>query len=219
MRDPTELNELGRLTRALPRAPDVEAFSRVDAALLDFLRARPSLLVGPEVASALTERDRLYLQRLLAQTGHESTAMAIALSLQLLVERGAPIDASPLAVDELLRLTSPLIRFGRATTVATTLAGAELPAGARVLVFFPLVNRDPAVFAQPDELQLDRAPNPHLSFGAGPHACFGAEVARAVLQSALRAFADAPRPERLRATPLVSAVTRGLERLEPGAEP
>ena len=70
MRDPTELNELGRLTRALPRAPDVEAFSRVDAALLDFLRARPSLLVGPEGASELTERDRLYLQRLLAQTGH-----------------------------------------------------------------------------------------------------------------------------------------------------
>ncbi|MFT3712364.1 MAG: cytochrome P450 [Archangium sp.] len=162
----------------------------------------------------MTGQDRLYLQRLFAQTGHESTAMAIALSLELLVQNNLPFDSSPRAVDELLRLTSPLIRFGRETTSETTLNGVPLPAGARVLVFFPLVNRDPEVFLEPNRIDLAREKNPHLSFGAGPHACFGADIARTVLSAALRAMASRKRPRHARSTPLVSAVTRGLEALQ-----
>jgi cytochrome P450 len=208
-----DLNELGRLTRALPRAPDVESFARADGELLEFLRARPTLLLTPGVASELTTNDRLYLQRLFAQTGHESTAMAIALSLELLVTNDLPFDPSPRAVNELLRLTSPLIRFGREATQATTVSGVELPAGARLLVFFPLVNRDPAVFTDPHRIDLAREKNPHLSFGAGPHACYGADVARLVLSAALSAMSKRERPTRATGTPLISAVTRGLDSL------
>ncbi len=205
------LARLGALTRGLAQAPDAESFKRADQALrswLDEHRGAPGRFF--ELGAGLAPRDQQYLQRLLAQTGHESTAMAIALALEVLITRDLPFDPSPAAVNELLRFTSPLIRFVREVTAPTRLGGVALEEGARVAVFFPAVNRDPAVFAHPDEVDLGRHPNPHLAFGAGPHACFGAELARQQLTDTLEAFARIPRPTLGKRVALRSSVTRGF---------
>ncbi|MER6071445.1 cytochrome P450 [Streptomyces sp. NPDC001817] len=87
-------------------------------------------------------------------------------------------EAARRAVDELLRLEAPVPFTARVTTDTVDLAGGTLPAGARVLAVISAANRDPAVFAAPDELRVDRHPNPHLAFGGGPHFCLAAQLVR-----------------------------------------
>jgi cytochrome P450 len=215
--DASELQELGVLTRALPRAETGPDFHEANQALLSWLRVRahePRAGAFFELGAQLATTDRLFFRRFLAQTGFESTAMAIALSVEALLSAGLRFDSSELAAEELLRFTSPLIRFMREVTDATTLGGHSLRRGERVAVFFPLVNRDARVFERPDELVLDRARNPHLAFGHGPHACVGRSLARAQLQAALTALAGASRPRVVTRTPLRSAVTRGLNSMQ-----
>jgi unspecific monooxygenase len=215
--DAAELNELGALTRALPRAEGGPAFHEANQALLSWLRVRSHESRGGaffELGAQLAANDRLFLQRFLAQTGFESTAMAIALSVDALVSSGLPFDSSERAAEELLRFTSPLIRFMREVTDDTTLGVHSLRKGERLAVFFPLVNRDARVFERPHELMLERASNPHLAFGHGPHACVGRSLARAQLQAALTALAGVSRPRVVTRTPLRSAVTRGLNSMQ-----
>ncbi|MEV0307353.1 cytochrome P450 [Nonomuraea fuscirosea] len=87
-------------------------------------------------------------------------------------------EAAMSAVDELLRLESPIPFTARVTTEEVRLDGGVIPAGARVLALVGAANRDPAVFAGPDELMVLRSPNPHLAFGAGTHLCLGAPLVR-----------------------------------------
>jgi cytochrome P450 len=82
------------------------------------------------------------------------------------------------AVDELLRLDGPIPFIARVTTSDIDLEDGTLPAGAHVLAVLAAANRDPRVFADPDEMDLTRAPNPHLAFGAGPHFCLAAPLIR-----------------------------------------
>ncbi|MGD9750462.1 MAG: cytochrome P450 [Acidimicrobiia bacterium] len=93
----------------------------------------------------------------------------------------------PTAVEELLRWVSPVIYMRRTVTRDTELAGTALAAGDKVAVYYGAANRDPAVFADPEELRLDRAPNPHVAFGGGgPHFCLGAHLARIEIECLLR---------------------------------
>ncbi|WP_346109585.1 cytochrome P450, partial [Nonomuraea maheshkhaliensis] len=87
-------------------------------------------------------------------------------------------EAAVSAVDELLRLESPIPFTARVTTEEVRLDGGVIPAGARVLALVGAANRDPAVFAEPDGLVVSRSPNPHLAFGAGTHLCLGAPLVR-----------------------------------------
>ena len=87
-------------------------------------------------------------------------------------------DTAVFAVDELLRLESPIPFTARVTTEEVRLDGGVIPAGARVLALVGAANRDPAVFTAPDELVVTRSPNPHLAFGAGTHLCLGAPLVR-----------------------------------------
>ena len=203
-----QLEDLGRLTRAMAGAPDVDTFRAADAAMFAWLGGQRGLFFGDDVGLSAT--DALYLRRLIAQTGFESTAMAIALSVEVLLARGLPFDARPAAVDELLRFTSPLIRFAREATEDTVVAGVDVRKGQRVVVYFPAVNRDPAVFTRPGEVLLERAPNPHLAFGAGSHRCFGLELARAQVSAAIEVLGRLPRIRIGPVVPLESTVTRGL---------
>jgi cytochrome P450 len=95
----------------------------------------------------------------------------------------------PQAVEELMRFVQ-LGKGGaslpRVTTEDVGLGGVTVPAGSAVLPALSAANRDPAVFATPDRLDLARADNPHLGFGAGVHHCLGAQLARMELREALR---------------------------------
>ncbi|MFF7160606.1 cytochrome P450 [Streptomyces sp. NPDC008086] len=87
-----------------------------------------------------------------------------------------------LAVDELLRWHPPVLTFRRTAAQDTELAGRRIRAGDKVVVFHASANRDERVFGEPDRLDLSRAPNPHVSFGDGPHVCLGAHFARLQLR-------------------------------------
>jgi cytochrome P450 len=91
------------------------------------------------------------------------------------------------AVEELLRWVSPVIHMRRTTTTATELRGTALQAGDKVVVYYGAANRDPEVFADAEQLLLDRDPNPHVAFGGGgPHICLGAHLARIEIECLLR---------------------------------
>ncbi|WP_217213350.1 cytochrome P450 [Streptomyces sp. AC550_RSS872] len=86
------------------------------------------------------------------------------------------------AVDELLRWHPPVLTFRRTAAQDTELAGRRIRAGDKVVVFHASANRDERVFSDPDRLDPSRAPNPHVSFGGGPHVCLGAHFARLQLR-------------------------------------
>jgi cytochrome P450 family 142 subfamily A polypeptide 1 len=87
-------------------------------------------------------------------------------------------DFVDLAVDELIRWVSPVISFSRTVTRDHTYRGERLHEGDRILMLYQSANRDDDVFERPDDLILDRTPNPHLAFGIGTHYCLGANLAR-----------------------------------------
>ncbi len=130
----------------------------------------------------------------------------------LLTARQVPVDT---AVEELLRWHPPVLSFRRTATRDAVLAGQRIVAGDKVVVFHASANHDERVFAGPHRLDLARSPNPHVSFGDGPHVCLGAHFARLQLrvlhEEALRAL---PRTE-LAAPPrrLVSHFINGVKSL------
>lgn len=107
--------------------------------------------------------------------------------------------ASPALVEELLRRASPSTQFARQATRDIVLGDARIRAGDQVVLWFWAANRDPRVFREPDALIADRAPNPHVAFGFGPHRCLGAQLARSVLHALVgrtRRFVAAGPPRR-----------------------
>ncbi|GGU70404.1 cytochrome P450 [Streptomyces albospinus] len=119
------------------------------------------------------------------------------------------------AVDELLRRHPPVLSFRRTAACDTELAGRRIRVGDKVVVFHASANHDERVFADPHRLDLSRAPNPHVSFGDGPHVCLGAHLARLQLRvlyeqmcAAVPAVAVAGPPQRL-----VSNFINGLKSL------
>ncbi|MFG2827511.1 cytochrome P450 [Streptomyces sp. NPDC048434] len=118
-------------------------------------------------------------------------------------------------VEELLRWHPPVLSFRRTAACDTELAGRRIRAGDKVVVFHGSANYDERVFAAPHRLDLARSPNPHVSFGDGPHICLGAHLARLQLRvlyeetgRLLPALAVADRPQRL-----VSNFINGLKSL------
>ncbi|MFF8950377.1 cytochrome P450 [Streptomyces sp. NPDC014940] len=110
--------------------------------------------------------------------------------------RAGELELGP-AVEELLRWHPPVLTFRRTAARDTELAGRRIRGGDKVVVFHASANRDERVFAGPGRLDLARTPNPHVSFGDGPHVCLGAHFARLQLrllhEEVLRAL-PCPRP-------------------------
>ncbi|MFI6637981.1 cytochrome P450 [Streptomyces sp. NPDC050504] len=119
------------------------------------------------------------------------------------------------AVDELLRYHPPVLSFRRTAARDTGLRGRRIRAGDKVVVFHASANYDERVFTDPYGLDLARTPNPHVSFGDGPHVCLGAHFARLQLrvlhEEALRILP----PYELAAPPrrLVSNFINGVKEL------
>jgi cytochrome P450 len=89
------------------------------------------------------------------------------------------------AAEELFRIVSPLTHLGRVCPVKTGVLNETVEAGDRVSLCWASANRDELVFPAPDEVRLDRKPNPHVAFGAGIHLCIGAPHARLLLRTLL----------------------------------
>lgn len=100
----------------------------------------------------------------------------------------------PVAREELLRYFTPTQGLARTVTCDTEVAGVRLSLGDRIFMSFAAANRDPAIFERPDEMILDRKPNPHTTFGLGVHRCLGSNIARVeldvVLSEVLRRIPD-----------------------------
>jgi cytochrome P450 len=160
-------------------------------------RASPGDDIISELGAAEVDGDRLtdaelamFLVQLLV-AGNETTRNTM--SGGLLGFAGAPGEwealrarvassvprAIPLAVEEMLRWTTPVVAFMRTTTTATELGGQPLAAGDPVLMLYASANRDESVFGPTaDRFDPARDPNPHVAFGFGPHFCIGAVLAR-----------------------------------------
>jgi cytochrome P450 len=133
---------------------------------------------------------------LLLNAGHEATVNVtgngwLALfrnpdELQLL--RSDPEALLPVAVEELMRYDTPLQMFERWVLQDISVGGVDIPRGSEVALLFGSANHDPARFAAPERLDLTRADNPHISFGAGIHFCLGAPLARVELHESYAAL-------------------------------
>jgi cytochrome P450 len=92
-------------------------------------------------------------------------------------------DLLDVAVEEMLRWWTPVMVFRRTATTGSEFAGVPVRAGDKVVVSFSSANRDESVFADPDRFDPTRQPNPHLTFGHGPHFCLGAHLARVQMKA------------------------------------
>lgn len=84
----------------------------------------------------------------------------------------------PSLADELLRLEPPVHTLQRRTCMDVTVSGHSIPAGSLVWASIAAANRDPAHFAEPDSIVLDRNSSRHISFGTGPHSCLGSQLGK-----------------------------------------
>ncbi len=147
----------------------------------------------------------------LLNAGHETTTNLIANSLvallhwpaqkQLLIEQPALMQG---AVEEFLRFESSNQLGNRISTAGAVVGGEHLPAGSRITLCIGAANRDPAVFANPDVLDITRTPNRHLAFGFGAHQCAGMSLARLEGRVAINHFL-----QRFPGYALAGAVQRG----------
>jgi cytochrome P450 len=106
-----------------------------------------------------------------------------------------------LASEEFFRAFMPLTQIGRVCPLATEVHGQTVPPGGRVALGWAAANFDEEVFENPEQVDLARKPNPHVSFGFGPHLCLGAPHARLIVRTLLESLAD-----RVAAIDLVSEV-------------
>ncbi|MEV7229820.1 cytochrome P450 [Polymorphospora sp. NPDC051019] len=127
---------------------------------------------------------------------------------------GMPARERTTALHELLRHDTPFQAQERIVTTDARIGGRQVRRGDRVVVLFGAAHRDPAVFAEPDELVLSRTPNPHFGFGRGVHACLGAALAFAEADVLLSELATHP-AVRLAAPPVrePNPTLRGLATL------
>lgn len=211
--DPAEL-------RLLPfgHPAALEAFE-LAAALAEERRTDPGddltsrLLTGEVDGRPLNEQEFRTMWLMLVIAGNETTRHALSVGIQALLERpelferwAADPSLDATATEELLRFTTPINWHRRTVTRPVDLGGRRLAAGDKLVLLFASANRDGEVFAEPDDLVLDRDPNPHVTFGrGGPHFCLGAHLARLEVRIVLRelfgriaGIEAAGQPERLR---------------------
>ncbi|OBF12727.1 cytochrome [Mycobacterium sp. ACS4054] len=185
----------------------LEGFSSWLAGHLSELRRNPSdnlmsqLIQIAESGSAETYLDSDELQAiagLVLAAGFETTVNLLGNGIRMLLDAPDRLDTLrhrpelwPNAVEEILRLESPVQLTARVALGDVELAGQQLRRGDLVLVYLAAANRDPAVFAEPHRFDIER-PNAgrHLAFSGGRHFCLGAALARAEGEVGLRTFFD-----------------------------
>lgn len=148
-------------------------------------------VTGVDHAGFATD-ELVMLCTILLVAGNETTRNGISGGMQLLIEHPdvrerliADPSLIPAAVEEMVRLVSPVHSFSRTATQDTEIRGVKIRQGQIVLMVYPTANRDPREFTDPDRFDIDRNPA-HLGFGIGSHFCMGANLARMEMRVAFQ---------------------------------
>ena len=150
-----------------------------------------SRYAGHDEKMHLANDELIKLLVILMVAGNETTRNALSGSMQLLIEhpdvRQRLVEDPSLirnAVEEMLRVVTPVNSFGRTVLKDTEVRGQKMKAGDRILLLYGSANRDPETFADPERFDIERRPQ-HVGFGIGSHFCLGANLARMELRVAL----------------------------------
>jgi pimeloyl-[acyl-carrier protein] synthase len=154
-----------------------------------------ALVRAEEGGGRLTEDELYSTAVLLLIAGNETTTNLLGNGLLALLGHPEqqrrvwddPALVAP-AVEEMLRYDSPVQLTTRLARVDVEMHGEKVRAGQGVYLGLAAANRDPAQFPEPDRFDAGRTDNKHIAFGAGPHFCLGAPLARLEAQVALRAL-------------------------------
>ena len=121
---------------------------------------------------------------LLVIAGNETTRNALSGGLQALCEHPEQLellrrqpDLLPRAIEEMLRVSTPVMQFRRTAMSDTKIGDQPIRRGDKVVVYYGAANRDPEVFTDPDKFDITRD-SQHLAFGTGTHFCAGSHMAR-----------------------------------------
>ena len=173
----------------------VEEFSAILTELIDYRRANPegggegevleALIFGEHEGRKLTQEELVQNCIFLLNAGHETTTSLVGNSVGLLLDhpdqnqllRRDP-DLITTAVEEFLRMESPLQIGNRLAGEDITLGDQVIAKGTYIHTSIAGANRDPAVFEDPDRMDITRKPNRHIAFITGIHVCLGATLAR-----------------------------------------
>ncbi|GAB1377538.1 cytochrome P450 [Pararhodobacter aggregans] len=144
-----------------------------------------SLIFGEVDGKRLNDEELMQNCIFLLNAGHETTTSLVGNSVGILLknpDEHRRLIADPglitSAVEEFLRVESPLQQGNRLAGEDLDLGDVVLPKGTYIHTSIAAANRDPAVFAHPDRVDLSRSPNKHLAFATGIHVCLGATLAR-----------------------------------------
>jgi hypothetical protein len=184
----TSRAEEDKYRKARSGADQMSAYFR---SLIAQRRAQPGddviskMLLAQDERGGLSEDELIAMCMLVLFGGHETTTNLLGSAVvamlaypeqqQLLRDRPELIDS---AVEEFLRYDGPSNSIARVVAVDHELHGKALRAGDRVFAMINAANRDPRRFERPHELDIQRSPNRHLTFGQGLHFCLGAPLAR-----------------------------------------
>jgi cytochrome P450 family 142 subfamily A polypeptide 1 len=166
-------------------------YREYESAIIEARRKAPADDLTSVLVHAVVEGERLDHEELLAELlllligGNETTRNVISGAMEALLAHTDQLallrdDPSllPDAVEEFIRWVTPILNMRRTATVDVELHGRTIAAGDQVLLMYGSANRDEAHFTDPDSFNVRRHPNPHISFGFGPHFCLGASLAR-----------------------------------------
>jgi cytochrome P450 len=141
----------------------------------------------------LTREECMGFANLAFAGGRDTIIHTITCALGHLAEHPEALEflrANPkritLASEEFFRVFMPLAHIGRVCPAGAEIHGVQVPPNQRVSLCWSSANFDAEAFPAPEEVRLDRKPNPHLSFGFGNHLCLGAPHARLILRTLLR---------------------------------
>ena len=196
----SRVGQLADEDQQLEDAKNIVEFQHYFAEMLDTVRTDPRDDIISDIANAkidegrfLTKPEALGILQQILVAGNETSTNAIAGGILLLIQNPAEqkrlrksSECISNAVEEILRMKSPLTGMWRRTTCDTQIGDVDIPKDSMVMVRYEAANRDQCVFKNPDEMDILR-PNAkdHLTFGQGIHFCLGAQLARTELEIAL----------------------------------